>query len=106
MTKSGGGDSMSEARSKTGKHKNIPTVRAPLVVALAVAIFGVVAMLVVDHGPWNKPTVQTAERRIYSTTGAAAKADGATVTKTDSKPAIEPEPPGPKPVAPADPETR
>jgi len=28
---------------------------APLKVAIAVAVLGVLGMLIVDHGPWNKP---------------------------------------------------
>ena len=37
------------------------TLARPVVIALAVAIFGILGMLVVDHGPWNKPKVQTAD---------------------------------------------
>ena len=33
----------------------------PVVIAIAVAVFGVLAMLIVDHGPWTRPKVQTAE---------------------------------------------
>ena len=36
-------------------------LRHPVVIAIAVAVFGVLAMLIVDHGPWTKPRVQTAE---------------------------------------------
>jgi hypothetical protein len=78
--------------------------RAPLVVASAVALFGVVAMAVVDHGPWNKPNAQTAEVN-YSTTDAAARAVGAKVTPTLPKPALEPVAPGPKPAQPINPAT-
>jgi hypothetical protein len=74
------------------------TLDRPVVVAVAVAIFGVLAMLIVDHGPWNRPQVQTAEVASYMTTGEAARAVGATVTPTEPKPAIEPVAPGPKPV--------
>jgi hypothetical protein len=49
------------------------TIRTPVVVAAAVAFFGVMAMLVVDHGPWSRPHVQSAEVD-YTTTGAAARA--------------------------------
>ena len=77
----------------------------PAKIALAVAIFGVLAMLVVDHGPWSKPKIQTADVHSYSTTGEAARAAGATITKTAPPSAIEPDPPGPKPVQPANPET-
>lgn len=78
------------------------TIRTPVVVATAVAVFGVMAMLVVDHGPWSRPHVQSAEVD-YTTTGAAARAVGATVTPTAPKPELEPVAPGPKPAQPANP---
>src|SRR5207248_7408932 len=31
----------------------------PAIVALVVAALGVLAMLIVDHGPWTRPKVQT-----------------------------------------------
>ena len=34
---------------------------APLKVAMLVAALGVLGMLIVDHGPWNKPKVQQAQ---------------------------------------------
>ena len=78
----------------------------PLLVAAAVAVLGVLGMLIVDHGSWNKPKVQTAEMAHYSTTGEAAQAIGAIVVPTEPKPQLEPDAPGPKPVNPANPETR
>jgi hypothetical protein len=81
---------------------SLKRIHSPLAAALAVAAIGVIGMLVVDHGPWNKPHLQTAEVH-YPTTKAAAAAVGATVTPTEPTPAIEPEVPGPKPVAPANP---
>jgi hypothetical protein len=78
------------------------TLRSPLVIAMAVAAFGVLGMLLVDHGPWNKPHLQTAEVH-YPSTKAAAKAVGATVTPTTPKSTIEPDAPGPKPAQPANP---
>ena len=69
----------------------------PVVVAMAVAGFGVLAMLIVDHGPWSNPKVQTAEVANYKTTGEAARAAGATVTPTAPKPALEPVAPGRSP---------
>lgn len=78
----------------------------PVTVASAVAVFGLLAMLLVDHGPWNHPQVQPAEVANYQTTGAAAHAVGAQVTPTEHKADIEPTPPGPKPAQPADPVTR
>jgi hypothetical protein len=77
-----------------------------MMVALAVAIFGLLAMLIVDHGPWSRPTVQTADVANYQTTGAAARAAGAQVVPTEPKSSIEPAPPGPKPAQPASPITR
>jgi hypothetical protein len=77
----------------------------PVLVTAAVAIFGVLAMLIVDHGPWNHPKVETAEVANYKTTGAAARAAGAMVTPTAPKPELEPDAPGPKPAQPANPAT-
>ena len=76
----------------------------PVWVALALAIFGILAMLAVDHGPWSRPHVQTAAVANDQTTGEAARAAGANVSPTVPKPALEPEAPGPKPAQPASPE--
>jgi hypothetical protein len=95
--------SMAENRStkrRSGRHGG-----TPVAVAFAVAAFGVLAMLIVDHGPWNKPKLQTATTATYTTTGEAARAVGATVTPTEPKPAVEPAPVGPKPVRPVNPPT-
>ena len=73
-------------------------------VAFAVAIFGMLAMLIVDHGPWSRPNVQTAEVANHRTTGAAARAAGAEVVPTAPKPPLEPKAPGPKPAQPASPD--
>ena len=78
--------------------------RSPLVYAVAVAVIGLVSMLIVDHGPWNRPHVGAAEAH-YASTSAAARAAGATVTPTLPKSGLEPEPPVPKPVQPANPAT-
>jgi hypothetical protein len=74
----------------------------PLAVAIAVAILGVPGMLIVDHGPWNKPHVKTAAVA-NSTTGDAARDAGAMVMPTEPKRWLEPDAPGPKPVHPANP---
>ena len=73
---------------------------APLKVAIAVAALGV---LIVDHGPWNKPKVQPAFMASYNSTGEAARAVGAEVRPTEPKLQVEPEPPVPKPIHPVDP---
>ena len=57
--------------------------RVPVMVALAVAIFGMLAMLVVDHGPWSRSGAQAADTAHYGTAGVPA--------------------PGPKPAQPANP---
>ena len=52
------------------------TLGHPVVIATAVAVLGVLAMLIVDHGPWTRPKVQTAEVASHKTTGDAARAVG------------------------------
>jgi hypothetical protein len=76
----------------------------PVWVALAVAIFGLVAMLLVDHGPWTRPHAQSAEVAYFHTTGEAARAAGADVVPTEPKSELEPDPLGPKRAAPPNPE--
>jgi len=76
----------------------------PVWVALAVAVFGLIAMLLVDHGPWARPQPQPAHIAYYHTTGEAARAAGAAVVPTEPKRAIEPEPSVPKPVNPPNPQ--
>jgi hypothetical protein len=75
----------------------------PLMIAIVIAVLGIFGMLIVDHGPWNKPKVHTAAVANYSTTGEAAREAGATVMPTEPKPRLEPDAPGPKPVHPANP---
>ena len=75
----------------------------PVVIAIAVAVFGVLAMLIVDHGPWTRPRVQTAEVANHKTTGDAAGAVGAKAIPTAPKSEFEPNVPGPKPAEPANP---
>ena len=76
---------------------------APLKVAIAVAVLGILGMLIVDHGPWNKPKVQHPVIANYSNTGEAARAAGAQVMPTEPNLQVEPEPPVPKPVHPVNP---
>ena len=78
----------------------------PLVVAIAVAVIGMLSILIVDYGPWNKPKVQPAVIAHYSTTGEAARAAGAKVMPTEPRLQVEPDPSGPKPVHPVDPTPR
>jgi hypothetical protein len=91
---------MQENHSKNEKSAE-RRLRGPVVMAIAVAIFGVLAMLIVDHGPWTRPQIQTAELASHRTTGEAASAVGATVTPTEPTQGVEPAGPGPKPAEPA-----
>jgi hypothetical protein len=77
------------------------SIGGPPLIALAVAVSGVVGMLIVDHGPWNRPRVQIPDTVNFTSTDAAAQAVGATVTPTEPKSAVEPTAPGPKPAQPA-----
>jgi hypothetical protein len=71
-------------------------LRHPGVIALIVASLTIVAMLLVDHGPWSRAKVQPAHVALYKTTGEAARAVGAVVLPTEQKSPVEPERPGPK----------
>jgi len=75
----------------------------PALVALAIAALGILAMLIVDHGPWSRRHVQTAEIAKHQTTGEAARSAGAGVVPTEPKSRIEPEPAVPKQVEPPNP---
>jgi hypothetical protein len=55
---------------------------SPAMIATAVAVIGLIVLLLVDHGPWNKPKVQYETMIQYGTTAASAAAAGATVTST------------------------
>ena len=46
-----------ESRSRTSR-------RGPLMVTMAVAVFGVLAMLIVDHGPWSRPRCKPPKSRL------------------------------------------
>jgi hypothetical protein len=92
---------METDRSNNNIRLRRTTSRGPMFVA----VFGVLVMLMVDHGPWSRPQVQTAEIANYKTTGEAARAVGASVTPTAPKPTLEPVASGPKPAQPANPAT-
>ena len=71
-------------------------MRHPALIALAVAVFGIAAMLLVDHGPWSKAKMQPAHVALYRTTGEAARAAGAAVLPTAPRLQIEPDAAAPK----------
>jgi hypothetical protein len=62
------------------RHMNRGRTIAPACIALAIAVFGTLTLLIVDHGLWNRPYVESA--RAHATTEAAAKADTALITPT------------------------
>lgn len=93
---------MNDAReSMTPQESMTQRRRAPMIASIAVAVLGVLAMLVVDHGPWSIPHLKTAMVN-YGNTRAAAKAAGATVTPTVPKGPIEPKAAEPKRAQPVD----
>ncbi|WP_247454849.1 hypothetical protein [Bradyrhizobium sp. 174] len=71
-------------------------LRHPGVIALIVAALTIAAMLIVDHGPWNRAKTQPAHVAMYASTGEAARAAGAKILPTEPHSPIEPERPGPK----------
>ena len=75
---------------------------APLMVAIAIAILGVLGILIVDYHLW-KPKAQPAVIASYNTTDEAARAAGARVVPTEPRLQVEPDPAGPKPVHPVNP---
>jgi hypothetical protein len=75
----------------------------PALIALMIAAFGILAMLVVDHGPRSRRHVQSADVATHQTTGEAARSAGADVRPTEPRPRLEPEPPMPKQVEPSKP---
>jgi hypothetical protein len=87
---------VSSAKESTAQHR-----RVPMIASVGVAVFGVLAMLLVDHGPWNRPHLRTAMVN-YGNTHAAASAVGANVTPTMPKRPLEPKAAGPKRAQPVD----
>jgi hypothetical protein len=77
----------------------------PLLIAIALAVFGGGALLIVDHALWDRPVSSPLAVR-YESTADAAKGAGATVTPTTPKSALEPAAPGPKRALPAIPENK
>ena len=77
----------------------------PVIIVTVIAVMGLTGLLLVNHGPWNKPKVRS-ETIQYGTPAGAAAAAGAAVTPTEKKPELEPTVPGPKPVQPAIPDQK
>jgi hypothetical protein len=83
--------------------ESLSLIAHPAIIALAVAVLSISAMLIVDHGSWSHPQIQTAEVATYKTTGEAARAVGAEVRPTEPKAPLQPAPLAPESVQPANP---
>jgi hypothetical protein len=68
---------------------------------VAVVCAAILTLLIYDR--WSRPKVKPAELARSTTTGQAANSAGAKVLPTDPKLRIEPTPPAPRPVQPANP---
>jgi hypothetical protein len=68
----------------------------PIIIAMAVAVLGLIGLLLINHGPWTKPKVRNEAMIQRGTTAGSAAAVGATVTPTEQKLELEPAVPGPK----------
>jgi hypothetical protein len=72
-------------------------------ISLAIAFVCAVVLVTQVRDRWHSPEVKTAAEAQLTTTGQAARAAGARISQTDPKPAVEPDPAGPKPAQPAHP---
>ena len=88
------------------KRQDIHPHFVPVTIATVVAVMGFAGLLLVNHGPWNKPNIKDQTMIQHGTTAGSAAAVGAAVTPTEQKPEIEPAVPGPKPVAPPIPDRK
>jgi hypothetical protein len=93
---------MTQDHSNDEKH-SARKVGAPVMVAAVIAVVGVLAMVVVDHGPWSRPHSKADEVANHRSVGEAARAAGATVTPTEPRSDVEPAAPGPKRAQPVSP---
>ena len=72
--------------------------------SLAIAFVCMVVLTLQVRDRWNTPEVKTAAEAQHTTTGQAARQAGARISQTEPKPAVEPDPAGPKPAQPAHPD--
>jgi len=73
-------------------------------ISLAIALACIVALTMQVRDRWNSPEVKPAAEAQYTTTGQSARVAGARISQSEPKPSIEPEPEGPKPAQPANPD--
>lgn len=72
--------------------------------SLAIALVCAIVLFTQVRDRWNSPEVKTAAEAQHTTTGQAARQAGARISQTEPKPAVEPDPAGPKPAQPAHPD--
>ena len=72
--------------------------------SLAIALACMVVLTLQVRDRWNSPDVKTAAEAQATTTGQVAREAGARISQSEPKPTLEPEPPGPKPAQPANPD--
>jgi hypothetical protein len=71
--------------------------------SLAIALVCGIVLFIQVRDRWNSPEVKTAAEAQYTTTGQAVRQGGARISQTEAKLAVEPDPVGPKPAQPAQP---
>ena len=72
-------------------------------ISLAIALACIVVLTMQVRDRWNSPEVKTAAEAQTTTTGQAARAAGARISQSEPRPPVEPDPAGPKPAQPANP---
>jgi hypothetical protein len=72
-----------------------------IAVVVTVVCTGILTLLIYDR--WSRPEVKPPELARSTTTGQAANSAGAKVLPTNPKLRVEPTPPAPRPVQPANP---
>jgi hypothetical protein len=73
-------------------------------ISLAIALVCIVVLTLQVRDRWNSPEVKSAAEAQHTTTGQAARQAGARISQSEPKPAVEPDPAGPKPAQPAHPD--
>jgi hypothetical protein len=72
-------------------------------ISLAIALVCAALLVMQVRDRWNSPEIKTAAEAQQTTTGQAARRAGARISQSEPKPPVEPDPAGPKPAQPAQP---
>ena len=75
----------------------------PVWIAIIAAVVCAAILTLLIYDRWSRPEVKPPELARSTTTGQAANSAGAKVLPTDPKLRVEPTPPAPRPVQPANP---